>query len=309
VFIEVERIQPGYKSIDMYLVRIDRDIEKETQRTWSKEQRGLKRKGKKAQSERARVRGISEDFKLEKNGGGLVKEMEKERKKRIVNKAKDAYREALQLYKADKFMEAKYKFIELESFSPGYKSTLSYLKKIDTQIAKQDPDGKRRQPDIKTNMSRQELIKQTLLDVEQNVYLKDLQIFTKPVHKHKQNLEKFEKNKSVAGKDYVLRDRRKELKAQRRSLNLKYQKEFRALYDKAVTLYRSGSYEEAQRLFAEIERIKPGYKKAASYYKKATAKIKKGLQNKSKNAVVQKKIHKTREDIVNEALDTLDKRM
>ena len=76
---------------------------------------------------------------------------------------------------------------------------------------------------------------------------------------------------------------------------------------RAVKLYRSGAYEEARALFHQIEQMKPGYKRAASYLKKAEARIRKGLhKSRNHNVVLQPQKKEMRSSTVEETLNSFD---
>jgi len=279
-FHEVELTMPGYKSTRRYIARADQNIQKEgklRQDSEAKIQEYLDREEAlfKAGQKRA-------DFSVEKNGGLVVKRTVKQRQKEFSQQMEIKYRQALALYKASNFIEAKLKFTEVESFSPGYKSTRNYLDRIDKKISSKGMIN-----------NRDYLVKRALLREEDGLHKKA---------SRETKMKQKERNRSIA-------DQRKELKAQRRLVQQQYNKQFNQLYNKAVKLYKFGSYEEAQKLFVQIERMKPGYKRAASYLKKANAKIKKGFQKKNTDVVAQSREPKTRDDVIGEALDVLDRRL
>ena len=109
--------------------------------------------------------------------------------------------------------------------------------------------------------------------------------------------------------DFSADEQRKNLRAQRRIIDHKYDQHFNELYDKALKLYKSGSYVEAQKLLLQIDRMKPGYKRTAKYLKKVNAKIEKGMNKQAGRSVVRSRKAKTRGDVVGEALDNFEKRL
>ena len=141
--------------------------------------------------------------------------------------------------------------------------------------------------------SRDHLIKRALLHEEDEIHEKV---------SRDARMKQRQRNRSIT-------DQRKELTAQRRFIQQRYSKQFKQMYDKAIKLYKAGSYEEAQKLFVQIERMKPGYKRAASYLKKANKKIEKGFRSKNTNVAAQSRKFKTREDVIGEALDVFDQRL
>jgi len=280
-FLEVESTIPGYKSTRKYIARADQNIQKEGklhQDSEAKIQEYLDREEALLKANLKRV-----DFAVpEKNGDSVIKRTVKQRQKEFSQQAEIKYRQALALYKANKFIEAKLKFIEVESFSPGYKATLNYLERIDKKISGQEMID-----------NRDDLVKRALLKEEDGIHKK-----ASGEAKMKQKQRK-----------HSIADQRKELKVQRRLIQKQYNKQFHQMYNKAIKLYKSGSYEEAQKLFVQIERMKPGYKRAASYLKKANAKIEKGFRNRNTNVVVQSRELKTRDDVIGEALDVFEQRL
>ncbi len=80
-------------------------------------------------------------------------------------------------------------------------------------------------------------------------------------------------------------------------------------FELLVKYYKSGSYEEAQKLFLQIERMKPGYKRTASYLKKTNAKIEKGFPKRTDSSVVKSHERKTRSDVIGKTLDVFEQRL
>jgi len=149
---------------------------------------------------------------------------------------------------------------------------------------------------------RSEIIQQALLEVERGFRETEPQEAAKPRYKE----QKMENEQPIDWERHV-QERREELRSQRRKVQQEYEKQFKQFYARAVKLYRNGSYEEAKALFLQIEQMKPGYKRAASYLKKAEAKIRKGLQRKSnRNVVLQPQEIKTRNNTVEEVLNDLE---
>ncbi|MCK5503846.1 MAG: hypothetical protein KAJ10_01720, partial [Thermodesulfovibrionia bacterium] len=303
-FIDVEKTFPGYKSTGKYLARLDEDIKDE----------GANMKNNSLPTQltvRSHVgyAGVSGFPVLEKNGNKFVEKASQERQKEFSRGAEAKYREALGLYKAKELIRAKLKFIEVESLSPGYKATLDYLGRIDKDIGENQKlwMGQTKEETCLLNIlephasgQRREVIQQALLEVERGFREPVLQEAAKPLckEKKKENEQRIDWEKHV-------QERREELRGQRRKVQQEYEKQFRQLYARAVKLYRNGSYEEARALFLQIEQMKPGYKRAASYLKKTEAKIRKGLQKTNNNIVLQPQEIKTRHNIVEEALNDL----
>ena len=277
-FKEVELAMPGYRSAHKYIARADQKIQKEGRLQQASEiriQEYLDR-------EEETFKRMNLSSTLEKNGSLIVEKAVEKRQKELSQQAEVKYRKALDLYKANKFIEAKLQFIEVESFSPGYKATLNYLKRIDKKVSGQA-----------ITSSRDRLIEQALLQEEDG---SRYQVVETPKIKQKQ-------------RKLSVDDRRKELRAQRRSIHRQYDKQFNQLYERAVKHYKSGSYEEAQKLFLQIERMRPGYKRTVSYLKRASAKINKGFGKRMNNAVAHLRNMKSRNDVIGEALDAFEQRL
>jgi len=288
-FVDVESVMPGYKATRKYLARLDDDIKKKKERR------------------------INFDSSVSDTEDMIIQKTAEDRRKALLNETKKKYREARGLYKAKEFVRAKLLFIEVESLWPGYKSTPSYLKKIDKKIALQQERLKQERQVIsrkekrmvetvkpKRGGQRQTVVEQALLQVEGGFQKRELKEIPALSHeKHRKEKRKIRRKRDV-------RDQRKDLKAQRKKVQREYEKEFRQLYAKAVKLYRSGSYDEAQGIFLQIERMRPGYKKAASYLKKTEAKIRRGIQKTNSNVVLQRQKSKTRDSAVEEALNMLE---
>jgi len=280
-FREVEATMPGYKSTKKYIARSKRNIQKERKLTQYTEARIQEFLDTEETLRMANQKRISYPI-PEKNGSLVVKQAVEQRQKELSQQAEIKYRQALEFYKANNFIEAKLMFIEVESFSPGYKSTLNYLARINNRISGQE-----------LFTGRDYLIKQALSQ-EENGFIS-------------------EPSKEVIVQQrqqgHSTDDRRKALRAQRHLIQQQYDKQFKQLYNKAIHLYKSGSFEEAQKLFVQIERMKPGYKRAASYLRKANAKIEKGYQKKKNNVVVRSQEPNTRDDVIGNALDIIEQRL
>ena len=188
-FMEVEQIYPDYKSTRKYLERIDKDIAMAEEQKWAKQQKEFedtvrkqrreeRREGRQLELARATVIGAenNEDFddnmevaETDRRGAPLkiagienpiVKRMIKQRKQRFSQETEKKYDEAVNLYNANKFIEAKLKFIEVDSLSPDYKATPQYLRRIDDEITKQQSSeqdwnlSKTRMPSVQSQETR-----------------------------------------------------------------------------------------------------------------------------------------------------------
>lgn len=396
-FIGVEKTLPGYKSTEKYLARIDRDIERHIKREPSEKPKEIvidrvqEKPARKDVLQKELVQKRLKEVKkestlvLEQNGDAVVKEASQQRQKEFSRETEGRYREAMAFYKAKAFIDAKLKFIEVESFSPGYKATLDYLSRIDRDISEnpemiveqeadrvfqqgvafykskkykeakaklaeadrlrpgdkstlrylkktrkkvateqrrsakrakteskpqarvikekiaQETRQRVAQKDEVKTIDRKDIIAQALLQVEKNALKSQEKKPSAPIaRKPQQDMQ------LRADVQSEVNQRREELKFQRSKVRKEYDRQFKQMYTKAVKLYRAGSYEEARAMFLQIQRMKPGYKKASSYFKKAEAKIRKGLQKKESSVVLQPKETKGRDTLVEEALNAVE---
>lgn len=269
--------------------------------------------------------------------------MERERRKKLEEQAAPIYKEAVRHYRAEAFQQAKEAFMEVEKIAPAYKSTARYLSRIDEEIAR---EAKRRRVRERRAVARQEKEEKP---AEERIAQGPVESPGTPLTGDNNQPESERMEESIRGAlsleesrfqeppqqaaaipsarvqgkeprrgkagderaelERFVQKRRKELQAKRRAVQREYEKQFQRLYARAVKLYRRGSYEEAGGLFFEIERMKPGYKKAAAYLEKAQAKIKKDLPKRDGSVVLRPQETKTRSEIVNEALDALERKL
>lgn len=270
-FIEVESLSPGYKDTLDYLSRIDEDINQNRQL--------------------ATRDGAERDIRSE---------------------VEEIFRQGVVFYKAKKFDRARARFLEVEYLDPEHKAMKRYLKRVDKKIAARQKRLKHKEPAepkkeirLEEDKIRQEadrrndMIQRALSQAVRGLKEKEQKSSAPQYKKQKEKREK-------SSQKHYVQDRRKELKRQRQKVRKEYEKEFQRLYSRAVKLYRSGSYGEAKGMFLQIERMRPGYKKTASYLKKVEAKIRNSSQKKKKNATLQQQEAKTRGSIIDEVLDTLE---
>ncbi|HQP10072.1 MAG TPA: hypothetical protein PKV41_01660, partial [Candidatus Omnitrophota bacterium] len=296
-FIDVEKTWPDYKSTQKYLARLEEDIAR-------KERQGLG-------AARWSNQPVTSASILEGNGNLVVREAEQRRREEFLRQAETKYREAIALYKAQEFIEAKLKFIEVEDLSPGYKSTADYLSRIDTDIrgyqqaldqekAQRQVEGGQKQ---KLPVQRGKIIQEALREVENDFQAQE------PIRarseRKKQSLT--DENDDDWSRD--IQKRRDELRAQRSRVQKEYDEQFRQFYNKAIRLYREGSYEEAHSLFCQIEQMKPGYKSALSYIRKAEAKMGKNFQKRNNNVVMQPQGSGMCPGVVDKALNDFEQRL
>ncbi len=114
-FGEVSKILPNFKSTANYLSHIDDDIAREQERLALRKQKETERKKKEQEL--------------------AQRQAQEEQARRRIEQSEALYRQAVSLYKAKNFEEAKGKFLELNKNSPNYQSTINYLAHIDEDIS------------------------------------------------------------------------------------------------------------------------------------------------------------------------------
>ncbi len=290
-FIEVEEVIPDYKSTGKYLRKADKRIEEQ---------------GKLYATNKQKIRDYAEESVKRDDARAFmpaqIPSVERETKKRketLRKEAEEIYKEALVFYKRNQFMEAKFKFIEVESLLPGYKLTLKYLRNIDAEITNQNqfPSGMV----SNSSIDRVDLVEQALLQYEKNrgpgqaiPGVTDQEFLVRDGLVHPED---------------SLKARKKKFVWQRKEAHRRYDKEVHSLYKEGVRLYRSKAYNEARDIFLRIEKMKPGYKRAKTYLKKANKKIQKGESKDYRTASAQSRKLKERSRIIKESLDVFEQKL
>ena len=143
-FQEVEAVYPDYKDTRKYLKGLgievvqQEEIVKIESKKKSKKRKSTKIAKEKSNEQREVLR-FSVDSEVielvEKEFKDPVMKAVYERKQRILKEAGLKYKKALKLYDSGLMDQAKIKFIELESFYPGFKNTLGYLERIESGLS------------------------------------------------------------------------------------------------------------------------------------------------------------------------------
>lgn len=116
--------------------------------------------------------------------------------------------------------------------------------------------------------------------------------------------------------DLLVKRRQEDLRNERERLIQELNENVEHLYSKAVRLYDSGYYDEAKSLLSEVQDIRPGYKKATYYLNKIETSSRQpavmsqkiqNTRNSSNQTVKKSKKNKTRQELISEALDSLEK--
>lgn len=211
-FEKVEEMFPNHKATRSYLMLVDRKIQIEQEKIIEETLR--------ESAERAKEEKIAWRKELERK--------EFERRQQLEKQANDLYTEALFLYKAKRFEEAKQKFKEVEWVLPDYKKTLKYLAEIDEDIERY-------------GAAPEEVMLEEIDDKIEEV--------------HEQRLRRVEKE--IALKKAIKADQEQKRK-----------EEAAFLYDAAMGLYNVESYVQALEKFREVELLIPDYKSTQKYIEK-----------------------------------------
>ena len=228
-FAAVEELSPEYKATRSYLQIIEQDI-------FQSEQRALKDQKKEVdhQSREAEVARMKEKELWRKE----IERKEIERENQLKKQAQDVYAEGVRLYKDRKFLAAKEKFQEVDLVIPDYRSTRTYLKRVERDIAEDRA--------------------QTIQDRERT-------------QEKKRWEEKLAEKRAEDEKKKALEQRDAERRAQ-----LKEQAEF--LYQSAVALFDKEQFQQSLGKFQEIEQIYPDYRSTRDYLKRIAQTLKIDLE-------------------------------
>ncbi len=245
-FDEVEALYPDYKSTRNYLKRIIA-----MQKTaMEKEEEQLKFEAEKKLWEETAARRREEKIKFQK----------------VTDEADALYTEAFNLYKMGRLIESKEKFLEVDQRIPDYKSTRTYLKRIDEDIVAMVA-ANRKEGDLASQKAQLERLKE-LRDRADVVYNEAIVAYDKkdfPIAKLKfQAAESIYPNykKSLMYLSRIDED----IEAQKTiDMSMKQEKAVDGLYSQALLLYQKSDFEGAKAKFIELVAINPDYKQAAFY--------------------------------------------
>lgn len=134
-FLELERLQPGYKTTPKYLAWIEEALVREAKKAQREKQR--------RDWEAARVAAAEKSAQklAEKNKLKIQRAEEKERQ-RLLKEAERKYGQAVTAYAKKDFTGARQKFIEVGALYPGFKETAQYLGRVDADIAARNKKSK-----------------------------------------------------------------------------------------------------------------------------------------------------------------------
>ncbi len=215
-FQHVDEIAPDYRATNSYLKLIEQDIILADAQAVKQQAIEAARQQKEAEAARAKEKA---------EWLAQIEQKERERKETIDTQAAQVYDEAVKLYKAKKFAEAKKKFQEVSWVIPDYKATMKYLNRIDR--------------DSKEEEERVALEQQKALQEQ-----------------------KWEE--TVEGKKQeAARQREMQVKALEHKRQMEEQAGF--LYTAAVAMYDKKDLKDAIVKFTDIENTCPDYKATRSY--------------------------------------------
>ena len=192
--------------------------------------------------------------------------LEKESTKIQVN---DIFAQAKTLYYQKDYDKARQRFLEVTKLAPDDRGAKKYLARIDEQEQKMKKDEERQKQREKRRLQKE-------YDRRHRNEAKEIE---KTIEQEKENLKK---QQAVIQKDFENR--------------------LQQLYQRAVNLYQSNFYQEAQELFVEIEKMQPHYQETQQYL----AKMKNAAE---KQAAIQSHTIKSRKRTVDQTLDFIEKKM
>ncbi len=244
-FKEVEWIVPDYKLTAKYLSVIDDDIRNELKR----KKIDLKRFEEQKQQDEvsSQKRKVEQEVKRKETE-------EKSRSQKLLDEAGFIYESAEALFKKKLYSQSKDKFLELEALFPGFKSTRSYLAKLENLISRSEGATKKAVVSQQSNKipARDQSVRST-----GNVF--EDETVQKAVSAHDEGL-----NKDV------------ELK-----------------YNKALSYYQKKSFVEAKMMFIQVEAMSPGFKETSEYLARIDDDISRSPSAKNSRPASQKKEKKS----------------
>ncbi|MBF0386538.1 MAG: hypothetical protein HQL20_01620 [Candidatus Omnitrophica bacterium] len=245
-FDEVEALYPDYRSTGDYLKRIHEMLKDQIARE---------------EGERKTVA----EKKIFEEESARRKE-EKEKFKQVTEEADTFYSEAFELYKLGRLIEAKDKFLAVDQRVPDYKSTRSYLARIDDDIAAMVA-ANRKEGDLasqKEQLARlKELRDKADLVYNNAVLAYDNKDFSGAKVKF-QEVENIYPNykKTVTYLSRIDEDIRFQQKASERKES---EARVEGIYSQALALYEKDEFAEAKGKFIEVVALIPDYKQTSFY--------------------------------------------
>ena len=269
-FMDLELISSGYKDTLTYLGNIDLDIQRKVISTAQKTKAdqaemvytqavSLYQAGdfSGAKEKFIHVEVIYPDYKdtpkyLAMIDGDIQRKARDLETKRKADEAEPLYTQALDLYKAQQFADAKKKLIQVQLTYPAYKDTVRYLSRVDSDIQS-----------MEARLSKEERLRKA-----DALYTEAVALYGQ--QKFEDAKKKFLETSSVSPdyrglKGYLARIDG-DIKAHRERLaQLLKDDQAEIPYAEAVELYLNRGFEAARYKFLEVVKIQPDYKKTKSY--------------------------------------------
>ncbi len=269
-FLEVESIYPNYKKAGTYLSRIDDDIasrqKEEERREKEKQVEGVYAQAlvayqneefEESKAKFIEVVSLVPDYKqtsfyLERIDDDVIRHKQKALDDAQERQAETLYNQAVALYQAGQYSEAKDKFLQLESVYSNYKDAVKVFANIDADIQR-----KALEDEQKAKAARAEVLYQqslALYQAQDYTAAKEKFILTEVVYPDYKDTPKYllSINSDIKKKAEDLEQRRKADEAE-------------PLYVQALALYKEQDFEAAKKKFLQVQMACPGYKETERY--------------------------------------------
>jgi len=339
-FLLVESRFPGYKSAKNYVKHCDKALDREAVKTRKKiarkreEEEKVKKKVeiefRKTQKEKikelkrlkreedmAQLESDRKQMKLDREKQRLEEKKQKQAMGRLKKETKEVYRQALEMYRLNRMTLAQEKFNRYEYLLRTGHFDTNYIKKMRQRLVK---DREKIEKKLKQEREQREKIALERREELKQLRIEHFKINQKEIKKLDKKIQREEKRISAKQKqaelEKVVKQRQRDLKRERVKNKMELEKNLQKIYQRAVKMHRSKSYQEARRMFLEVERIHPGYKKTNGYLAKIKKKI--GAYQEPSLTYKGKKIFKdlpmgqrsqARNNIVSETLDAFEQQM
>ena len=260
-FEEVVKLIPNYSRTESYLTRIDREIERQQELKQKEEEQTRE----KQEQERKRQREAEV----------------KERARRLNEQARATYNEALSLYRAKNYVQAKVKFGQVNKLIPNYSRTENYLESIDLEIRKQQELKEKEQEGAREKQKQE---RQRQHEAEAKEKERQLNEQAREIYNEAVSLYRAKKFEQAQGKfaqvaEMLPNYSRTNSYLNRISEDIKKEKERRlkeqaeSKYKYAYSLYKNKKHQQALEKFKELEGVCPDYKSTRTYIRRISGEI------------------------------------
>ncbi|MGE0267759.1 MAG: hypothetical protein AB7S78_04805 [Candidatus Omnitrophota bacterium] len=197
------------------------------------------------------------------------------------SEVKELYNLGKRLYKAKNYQKARNIFTVIHDKYPAYKSTTSYLAKIDRliederlqrekfqQLASQQRKNKPAKDDHQkaVGSGQKDAITSATIEKDQKIKQQTENYFNAIDRLSAEKKKEYEANQDFLKKQYSVQQKSV---VDESSLSLERMKSItKQEYDMAIRLYKSGQYAEAKDKFLTVEQLQPGFKRASHYIDK-----------------------------------------